>query len=211
MNFKSIAQVHDSLLQLFSEDGLSVGSFVIKAQSPTDIHIVQSDKLVEIKFPNKKPKAEFTRLITLYAYVEQVNLGESGGTVKLKNFPDFRFSYDSKMFGCEGSLVKCEEIKEEINKQYSESFHREIAKKCLQYAEEWATICHQSGVTFNDSDYADRYVLYNNCYDFVQENIEQDAKERYGSVILTWLFVYVVLPMIIKWVVNRVLERLFNN
>ena len=46
---------------------------------------------------------------------------------------------------------------------------------------------------------------------FVKQNVEADVEKRYGSIILTWLFMYVVLPMIIKWVVNRVLERLFND
>jgi hypothetical protein len=211
MNFKSPRAIHQAILNLFSEDGLEVSGFVVKAKSPTDISIINDGKLVEIKFPNNKPRAEITRLITFYAHVEQINIGEEGGLIKLRNFPDFSFSYDSNLFSHNAPRVDCGAILEEIDNKYSEKQHKQIAKKCLQYAEEWATICHQTGITFNDADYADRYVLYNNCYDYVAENIEADVEKRYGSVILTWLFVYVVLPMIIKWIVNKVLERLFNN
>jgi len=211
MNFKSPRAIHQAILSLFSEDGLEVSGFVVKAKSPTDVTIINNGKLVEIKFPNNKPRAEITRLITFYAHVEQINIGEEGGLIKLRNFPDFSFSYDSKLFTDHCSRVDCGAILKEIDSKYSETQHKQIAKKCLQYAEEWATICHQSGITFNDADYADRYVLYNNCYNYVAENIEADVEKRYGSVILTWLFVYVVLPMIIKWIVNKVLERLFND
>ena len=211
MNFKSPKAVHQAILNLFSEDGLEVSGFVVKAKSPTDINITNNDKLVEIKFPNNKPRAEITRIITFYAHVEQINVGEEGGLIKLRNFPDFSFSYDSSLFSHNAPRVDCGAILEEIDNKYSGQRDKQIAKKCLQYAEEWATICHQTGITFNDADYADRYVLYNNCYDYVAENIEADIEKRYGSVILTWLFVYVVLPMIIKWIVNKVLERLFNN
>jgi hypothetical protein len=211
MNFKSPRAIHQAILNLFSEDGLEVSGFVVKAKSPTDISIINDGKLVEIKFPNNKPRAEITRLITFYAHVEQINIGEEGGLIKLRNFPDFSFSYDSNLFSHNAPRVDCGAILKEIDNKYSETQHKQIAKKCLQYAEEWATICHQTGVTFNDADYADRYVLYNKCYDYVSENVEADVEKRYGSVILTWLFVYVVLPMIIKWVVNKVLERLFNN
>ena len=214
MSPKEISEIFD---KLFSDEGYIVNGFKIKSTSPLIANIEHKDKLTEISFGSIPPKAEITRIITLYAYVEGLVFGETGGSVKLRNFPDLSFSYEGSIFSGDPSRIdsehieECAEIENEICSEYSSERDRKIANKCLQYAKEWATICHQSGVTFANADYADRYVHYNNCYDFVEENIQEDVEKRYGSVILTWLFVYVVLPMIIKWVVNKVLERLFND
>ena len=203
--------------ELFSKDGYTVNGFKIKSKSPLIANIEHKGGLTEISFGSNPPKAEVTRIITLYAYVEGLVFGETGGTVKLRNFPDLSFSYEGSVFAGDSSRIdsehieECVKIEDEICSEYSLDRDRKIAKKCLQYAKEWATICHQSGVTFDNADFSDRYVHYNNCYDFVEENVQNDIEKRYGSVILTWLFVYVVLPMIIKWVVNKVLERLFND
>jgi len=213
MSPKEISEIFD---KLFSDEGYIVNGFKIKSKSPLIANIENKDKLTEISFGSNPPKAEITRIITLYAYVEGLVFGETGGSVKLRNFPDLSFSYEGSVFSVNPNMVdsehieECVKIEDEICSQYSSERDRKIANKCLQYAKEWATICHQSGVTFANADYADRYVHYNNCYDFVEENIQEDVEKRYGSVILTWLFVYVVLPMIIKWIVNKVLERLYN-
>lgn len=214
-------EINDAIVQLFSEEGLQVNGFWVTLESPVIANIFHDDvqpnangshKVTSIKFGPNLPKVKIKKFITLYAYIEELVLGEEGGTVKIKNFPDFSFAYNAysrtNSHKCD---IDCQSIAKEIDCKYSEKSHKQIAKKCLQYAEEWATICHQTGINFENSDFADRYVYYNQCYDFVKENIEEDVKERHGSVILTWLFVYVVLPMIIKWVVNKVLERLFND
>ena len=203
--------IHDAINKLFSKEGFTLSGYTVKSKSPLVVCVTDNNGIFELEFGNNNPKVEITKFITLYAYIEQINFGETGGLVKLRNFPDFKFSYSSSMFNSSAPPLKSSLIEEEICSQYSSLRDREIAKKCLQYAEEWATICHQSGVTFNNADYADRYILYGNCYDFVEENIKTDVEKRYGSVILTWIFAYVVLPMIIKWIVNKVLERLFND
>ena len=204
-------EINDYIIKLFSSEGIDVNGYKIKADSPLIVEITNNNNLTEIKFGSNLPKAEITRIITIYAYIEGLVFGECGGTVKLRNFPDLSFSYDSGNCETSSSLPPLSEINNDIETRYSEKSHKEIASKCLQYAEEWATICHQSGITFENADYADRYNHYNNCYDFVEENIKKDVENRHGSVILTWLFVYVVLPMIIKLIVNKVLERLFND
>ena len=208
-------EIYDQLNKLFSDDGISINGFKIKVKSPMIAQVRQENKRVEIEFGSNIPKAEITKIITLYAYIEKIIFGEEGGSISLRNFPDLSFSYKSTMFSHDVYVIKnmigMENIHDEIEGKYQEDSHKQIAKKCLQYAEEWATICYDNGVSFKDTDYADRYILRNNCYEFVKENVEDEAKQKYGSVILTWLLAYVVLPMIIKWVVNKVLERLFNN
>lgn len=203
-------EINSYITALFSNKGIDINGYKIKSNSPLIVEATHSNGLTEIKFGSNIPKVEITKIITIYAYIEGLTFGENGGTVKLRNFPDFSFSYNNTSSST-GLPADVSTVNDDIDKKYAEKSHREIAKKCLQYAEEWATICHQSGITFDNADYSDRYTHYNNCYDFVRSNIESDVKQRYGSVILTWLFAYVVLPMIIKWVVNKVLERLFNN
>jgi len=216
-------EINDSLVKLFSKEGIEVKGFKIKGKSPFMANIEHEDDLTVISFGSNQLKAEVTKIITVYAYIEQVVFGKTGGSIKLRNFPDFSFSYDSFGDACcehKGSencfksniRLLCKDVETEICEKYKDqSNYKEVAKKCLQYAEEWTTICHDSGIKFNDSDYLDRYTLRGQCYDFVKSNVEEDLENKYGSVILTWLFMYVVLPMIIKWVVNRVLERLFND
>jgi len=216
-------EINDSLIKLFSNEGMEVNGFKIKAKSPFVANIENEDSLTVISFGTNQLKAEITKIITVYAYIEQIVFGKTGGSIKLRNFPDFSFSYNS--FGdacCENKdsadcfknniRSLCQNVETEICHKYEgQDTYKEVAKKCLQYAEEWTTICHDSGIRFNGSDHIDRYTLRSECYDFVKDNIEEDVKKRYGSIVLTWLFMYVVLPMIIKWVVNRVLERLFND
>tara|TARA_B100001564_G_scaffold358181_1_gene376167 strand:+ start:14586 stop:15212 length:627 start_codon:yes stop_codon:yes gene_type:complete len=208
MSPKDVKEILD---KIFSEEGFEIKGFKIKSKTPLVANIHHDGGRIDIKFGSNLPKAEITRIITVYAYIEQVVLGETGASIKLRSFPDITLNYENFSEIDPSFVFNFSSLEETIDKKYSESSHKQIAKKCLQYAEEWATICHQSGVTFENADYADRYVMYNQCYDFVKENIEKDVEKRYGSVILTWLFAYVILPMIIKWIVNKVLERLFND
>lgn len=210
-------EINDSLVKLFSNEGMEVNGFKIKAKSPFVANIEHEDSLTVISFGANQLKAEITKIITVYAYIEQIVFGKTGGSIKLRNFPDFSFSYESLSKSSDDGFKSnvrslCKDVEGEICDKYEgQDTYKEVAKKCLQYAEEWTTICHDSGIRFNDSDHIDRYTLRSECCDFVKNNIEEDAKKRYGSIVLTWLFMYVVLPMIIKWVVNRVLERLFND
>ena len=98
----------------------------------------------------------------------------------------------------------------EIEGKYSKKSYKDIAKKCLQYSEEWATMCMGKGVTFDNADYFDRYTLKDQCYNFVYDNAVEDAEKKYGSIILTWIFLYVILPTIIRWIINRFLDKLFD-
>ena len=69
----------------------------------------------------------------------------------------------------------------------------------------------EAGVDFSDASSCERKALRKDCYNFVKENVEEDVKEKYGSVFLTFILLTVILPAIISWVVHRVLDELFNK
>jgi len=204
-------EVKSALDKLFSDEGIMIRGFKINSSSPLIANIYHDGGNTHIDFGSNQPKASITKIFTIYAFIEELVFGETGGSVKLRNFPDINFPYEETFNAPSKLNFSAQTIYEKIEDKYNDVTQKEIAKKCLQYAEEWATICHQSGVTFDRADYADRYMLRRQCYNFVKENIEEEAKEKYGSVLLTFFLIYVILPAIIQWVVHRVLDNLFND
>jgi hypothetical protein len=203
--------ISKALFKVFNDEGLEVKGFKIKSKSPLVANIHNSDEKTIIKFGENYPKAEITRIITLYAYIEEIVFGKDGGSIKLKNFPDIHFAYSDSVL----SLIKenfgdSHAIDCEIDKKYSCPSENEIAKKCLQYANEWATICSQAGVDFSESNHFEKQELRRSCYNFVKDNVEEEAKEKYKSVFLTFILVTIILPAIISWVVGKILDELFG-
>ena len=203
--------ISKALFKVFSNEGLEVKGFKIKSKSPLIANVHSSDEKTIIQFGQNHPRAEITRLITLYAYIEEVVFGKSGGSIKLKNFPDIHFSYsDSVLSLIKENFADNEAINCEIDKKYFCPSENEIAKKCLQYANEWTTICSQAGVDFSESNHFERRELRKSCYNFVKDNVEEEAKEKYNSVFLTFILVTIILPAIISWVVGKILDELFG-
>jgi len=209
MSPKEISEV---LFKIFSDEGFSVSGFKIKSESPLIANVYNEDETTTISFGTNYPRAEITRLITLYAYIEQLVFRKEGGTVRLKNFPDISFGYDkSSILNFLDHLTyagECE-IEKEIEEKYSDDTRRKIAKDCLQYATEWATIVSQSG-GFSGAGPAKRKELKRQCYDFVVENVRKEANEKkYGSVILTYLLVFIIIPAVARFIIVRLLEKYF--
>lgn len=203
--------ISKALFSIFSEDGLEVKGFKIKSKSPLVANIHSSEEKTIIKFGQNYPRAEIKKFITFYAYIEEIVFGKSGGSIKLKNFPDINFSYtDTVLSLLRDNFTEDLNIVKEIDDRYSCPKENEIAKKCLQYAKEWATICSQSGVDFAGSNSCERRQLRKSCYNFVKENVEEDAREKYKSVFLTFILVTVILPAIISWIVGKILDELFG-
>ena len=205
-------EVNESLKNLFNDNGLEVNGIKIKSESPLTINIYHEGDVTNVNFGSNKPKAEIRRFITFRAYIEGASLGPEGGSIKLKNFPDLNFSYESNSLLDLFTQNFCHSfgIDGEIEKRYRDNNKKEIAKRCLQYAEEWAKISQHS-VDFASANSFERYELRKNCYDFVRSNIEQEAREKYSSVFLTFILLYVILPAIISWVVHRMLDKLFTE
>jgi len=203
-------QISDTLASIFSDEGFSVQGFKIKSKSPLVANIYNENNETSIKFGSNFPKAEITRLITLYVYIEEIIFRESGGVVRLKNFSDISFGYEqsllSVLFSDKFSCSR--ELHQLIEETYTDEKKKKIAQQCLHYGTEWATIVSQSGgfVGANDND---RKKLRSECINFVVENVRHDVEQEYGSVILTYLLVFIVIPAIARFIITRLLEKYF--
>lgn len=207
-------EINVALRNIFNGNGLDAKGFKIKADTPVNALITHEENVTKIVFSENLPRAEITKIITLKAYIEQITFGEEGGSIKLRNFPDIHFGYDSN------SLLEFLEknipynfgsMDNQIEEKYSDGNKREIAKKCLQYAREWSTMSMSAGVNFADASSCEKKALRKDCYNFVKENVEEDVRKKYGSVFLMFILLTVILPAIIQWVVHKVLDELFNK
>ena len=204
-------EIYQSIANLFNGEGILVKGFKVTSKTPTIATIRYDADIAEITFGENQPKAEITRIITIYAHIEKIVFGPEGGSIKLRNFPDFSFGYGESTDTTKFCRFDNEDIYNEIEGKYCKKSYKDIAKKCLQYSEEWATMCMGKGITFDNADYFDRWKLKDQCYNFVYDNAVEDAEKKYGSIILTWIFLYIVLPTIIKWIINRFLDKLFDT
>jgi hypothetical protein len=157
------------------------------------------------------PKVTWKKFIKLSAYVQGLTLGKLGGTLKLKYLPDINFTYDDNSEMLFGSSLNFSDIESQINSEYPDEERNFLAKKCLHYAGEWATIANQGGTDFSSCDKYTRRQLKRDCKDFVISNIKEDEEVRHGSVFLTFLLLYVVLPVILKFILERLFKKLFNE
>lgn len=174
-----------------------------------------------IAFGNNYPRAEIKKLITLYVYVEQIVFGKEGGSIKLKNFPDINFGYDTdSLVGLLAKNIPSIKFGEEDNKAEDVAIalkfpnsepKQKIAKLCLQYAREWSTIAMAGGVDFkNTTSRYERKELKRRCAEFVRDNVQDRVEAEYGSVFLVFILITVILPAIISWSVHRLLDELFD-
>lgn len=203
-------KISEILFKFFSEEGYSVNGFKIKSKSPMIANCFYEQDQVSIRFSENKPRAEIKRLITFYAYIEELVFRNDGGTVRLKNFPDINFGYEQSLLSIffdnnYGSNIF---LMNDIEENYSDPKHKKIAERCLQYGTEWATIVSQSG-GFCGIGPAQKKELRRQCYNFVVENVKKDVEKEYGSVILTYLLVFIVIPAIARFIITKLLEKYF--
>lgn len=203
-------QISEALFSIFSDEGYQVNGITIKSKSPLIGNIYSNDQQTSIKFGNNLPKAEIKRLITLYAYIEEIIFRKDGGVVRLKNFPDISFGYEQSLISVLFSeKFSCSrEMHELIEETYTDEKKKKIAEKCLHYGTEWATIVSQSG-GFAGASSGDKKALKSQCINFVVENVRHDVEQEYGSVILTYLLVFIVIPAIARFIITRLLEKYF--
>lgn len=207
MSPKDISEI---LFSIFNDDGYKIQGFKIKSKSPLVANIYSNEVETSIKFGSNYPKAEITRLITLYAYIEEILFRKDGGVIRLKNFPDISFGYEQSLISVLFSeKFSCSrEMQELIDKTYTDETKKKIAEKCLHYGTEWATIVSQS-VDFSGASDRDRKTLRSQCINFVVENVRNDVEEEYGSVILTYLLVFIIIPAVARFIITRLLEKYF--
>lgn len=200
-----------SIVDTLFSGGYNIGHILLKCESPAKITITNDNNGTYLKFEENLPSAHINKLIKFKIYVEGISLGEKSGVIKLKNFPDVKFDYEqkAKSFGAMPKEVKIDNSDEEINSYFKSEPKRKLAKKCLQYAEAWATIASLNGVVFRDCDSYDKFILRNQCYYFVEDQIKNDEDLKYGTFISIFIL-GLILPAIIKWAVDRVIRALLT-
>ncbi len=205
-------EINEALRNLFSKNGFEVSGFKVKSESPLVANIDHAENKTIIRFGANIPRAEIKRFITFHAYIEEITFEPEGGSIRLRNFPDLHFKYENSLIDLFAqNFCHSFDLQSEIDQKYCDNKHKEIANMCLQYAEEWSRISMQSDVDFSNVNLLQRRSLRNQCYNFVKSNVENDIKEKYSSVFITFILIYVILPAIISWVVHRVLDRLFTE
>lgn len=206
----NLSEVKRIMCDIFT-DGYMVNNILIKCTSPTKLIVTHDDNHTYFKFDENLPYAQVQKFIKFKVYIEGIVFGKDSGVLKVKNFPDINFLYDNsnKSFGAMPKELCFKNIDEEINTEFKGEAKRKLAKKCLQYAEAWATIASLNGVTFDRCDKYDRFVLRNKCYYFVEDQLKQDKELQYGAFISIFVL-SLILPTIIKWAVDRVIRALLT-
>ncbi|NDB57166.1 hypothetical protein EB001_01760 [bacterium] len=207
-----IQQIRDIVNLIFSESGYTVKNLNVSFPHPLDIKIIRDNKNnIILSFTESLPKVNWKKFITLTAWVQGLTLGETEGVLRLKYLPDIKFGYDQKSEDLFCQTYDFSDISEEISGEYQDPNSKKIADKCLHYASEWATIASHNGTNFAECNERSRRQLKKDCKNFVMDNIKNDPEIVAGSVILTFLFFYVVLPMILKFILERLFKKLFSN
>lgn len=203
-------EISEILFKIFSNDGFKVGGLTIKSMSPINGNIISSADETIIKFEKNYPKVSIKRFITLSASIEALSFKKDSGSIKLKNFPNINFSYAKPMISFLERFQSQEDIILEIETKYNDETKKKIAHKCLQYGTEWATIVSESGGFYGLND-SSKKSLRSQCVKFVVDNVRKDIEDekKYGSVIITYLLVFIIIPAIARFIITRLLEKYF--
>lgn len=191
--------------QAFSSIGYEHQGLTVKLPSRIDVKIESKNNDVNLDFTNKLPVVSWKKFITMSALIQGVELNQTGGKVKIKYFPDINFLYEQPQLYGQTIALDTGDIEQQIISEYPDDERQEIAKRCLHYANEWATICHSSGVTADDFRQNDRK-LKRQCYCFVRDSIIEE--KRHGSVIISFILIYVILPVVLKWIIEKLFKKL---
>ena len=202
-----IKNIKDILNQVFNESGYTNQDINIKLPKDLDVKIDYKENTFTLSFTGKLPLISWKRLIMLSARIQGLELNETGGCLKIKYFPDIKFLYENDKEKKQEPPPDFTGIEEEIKSEYPDEERQKIASLCLQYASEWATIGYSSGLTKEDFR-RDSKRLKRDCYHFVRESVIKEKK--YGSVIISFILIYVILPIILKWIIEKIFRRLVD-
>lgn len=210
-----VREITGLISKAFSEDGLKIKEYTVTCESPLSAHLYGGDGTVKLSFVGSRPVLSITKFITFSVELEELYVGEDGGVIKLKNFPDINFTLDddSEELRCGecsaiyDQLTGQTDMYDEINTKYSDKESRRLAGKVLLYARAWATMTLESGQCFSSASASDVRRMKKDCRAFCKEQMKSELA---GSVVVI-LLVQLVLPYIIKWIVERVIDRLINS
>ena len=208
MDLNEIKRIIDAV---FSKDGYKVNNFGISCPSLLGISVKKTDEDIDIDFGNDLPVATIEKFITFAVRVKGINLGATGGTVKLKFFPDIPFKYVNSSSYSSLPFINYDDLNQEIEEKYGDDGRQKIAKKCLQYAQEWTSIASSNGTIASECSPVERAALRKQCKAFVKDNMQNDEETKRGSAILGFLVLSFILPVIINWIVTKVLNKWWGN
>jgi hypothetical protein len=188
---------------------------VLSCPPSLSVDISKKDNGISVNFKDKLPSVQTKKLlIKISTGVEKIFFGAESGSIKLKYFPEFPFSYkddsEEERFGNAKECLDFVEFKQEIAKQYPDNERKKIAELALKYANEWAIISSQNCSEFKSSIRKNRRRLSKECNKFVYENIINSKEIEAKSIALSFILLYFVLPAIVNWIVKRFLDKLAN-
>lgn len=196
--------------QVFSKDGYKVGNFNFACPTNLSVDISKSDDSLNIAFNGDLPTVKTKKLfIPFNVGVQGLSLSEETGTIKIKNFPDIKFSYQEKSeenFGSAKNKFDSDSFSMEIDKEFKDNERRRVAHTAFKYAREWLEVASQS----TDCTVQNKKKLISQCEKFVHEKMTKSKDIEAKSAILTFVLIYFVLPAVINWVVKKMIEKYFN-
>ena len=210
-----IEKIKEIVEQFFSTSGYQVSNMKIFVPTYLSLNMNKTDEGIDIDFIKNLPSVQTKKLlIPITVQVEGVCLGQTGGSVKLKYFPDFTFTYDfdpsAQNFGAKPNKYSLSAFNESIDKQFPDPERNRIAKLALKYTNEWANIVQRNCEPRSFSR-SERKKLREQCKKFVQENMVKSKEIEAKSAVLTFILLYFVLPAVINWVVKKFLDNWFNR
>jgi hypothetical protein len=207
-----IEQIKKIVHDLFSKDGYKISNFGVSCPNDLGINVKKNDDSIDILFTKSLPTAFLEKFIKFSVSLQGVSLGLTKGYIRLKNFPDIPINYGVKNQDIISSsnYVNVDDIYADIDAEYQDEGRKKIAQKCLQYASEWTTIVCSNGVDLKESKPLERKKLKKQCCQFVKENI-QNEKDNYGFAIIGTIILFYLLPIIINWVVTKLLNKWWGN
>lgn len=201
----------------FYEDGLDVEGYNVKCESPLTASLYSGNGAVHLIFSGNRPLLSIVKVITFSVELEELYVDADGkGKVKLKNFPDINFQIDDnseKLFGAVSKSSQYEVLSpdtslySEIEGKFGDKESRRLAAKALKYAQSWATVAVNGGTDFANASSRDVKQMKREAYKFTMQQMKSDLS---GSI-LAVLLINMILPYIIKWVVERVIDNIING
>jgi isocitrate dehydrogenase len=207
-----IEQIKRIIHDLFSKDGYKVNNFGVSCPNDLGMNIKKQDDCIDIMFTSNLPTVFLEKFIKFNVALQGISLGLTKGYIRLKNFPDIPISYTKKSqeIIATSNHPNLDDIYADIDAEYQDEGRKKIAQKCLQYASEWTTIVCSNGVDLKDAKPVERRKLKKQCCQFVKENI-QNEKDNYGFAILGTILLFYLLPILINWVVTKLLNKWWSD
>ena len=204
----NVSEIISIISDLFDQ---GYGSGSVKLLIPNDritMDMSKSHSGYEILFSQSLPAVKVKKFIEVSLSIEGITIRNDEIWFRIKNFPDVPMSYFTSNPD-NYTEVFTYDLEKLIEEKYGSSkAHKKIATLCLQHAKEWATITSQA-VCLSDMNQAERKECRKLCHNFVVEQVKKDIEKEYGSAILTYLLIMIIIPAVARFIIERLLNKYF--